>query len=297
MTEIIDTVQLQELDDALVDLYEITINGITLYLFNEFEEGVTSIQFNEKESPYTAIEYVAFPLEVTGIEHAGDGAPARPTLTMANVISLIVALGEEDAEIAQDLVDIGVTKNEDLLGARVTRRRTLAKYLNVAGAPVEFPSQSFIIDRVASENNIITSFELASPFDLEGVQLPSRIVVGKYCSWKYQGATETRPFGGCTWPQNSKSIFFNVEDNTVLTGYTTYSSGTSYSENATVFYDNKIWEATRPSLGKRPDLSAAFWKRIDSCPKTVTACKTRFEYGRDDRVPLPFGGFPGTRKF
>ena len=55
MTEIIDTVQLQELDDALVDLYEITINGITLYLFNEFEEGVTSIQFNEKESPYTAI--------------------------------------------------------------------------------------------------------------------------------------------------------------------------------------------------------------------------------------------------
>ena len=163
MTEIIDTVQLQEIGDALVDLYEISINGVTLYLFNEFEEGVQSINFNDKNSPYTAREYVAFPLEVTGIEHAGDGAPARPTLTMANVISLVLALGQEDEEIASDLLDIGILKNEDLLGARVTRRRTLAKYLNSTGAPVEFPSQSFIIDRVSSENNVVVSFELARP--------------------------------------------------------------------------------------------------------------------------------------
>jgi lambda family phage minor tail protein L len=304
MTEIIDTVQLQEVGDSLVDLYEIQIRGEadkTIYLYNELEGGTNSVYFNAKEGPsYTVREYIAFPLELTGIEYNSDGAAARPTLAMANVLSLVTALALEDSQIGEALDAIAITKNQDLLGSKVTRRRTLAKYLSSptggGTVPIEFPSQTFILDRVSSENNIFVQFEVASPFDLEGVVLPSRVVVGKYCPWKYQGATAAEPMGGCTWPQNSNNVFFTA-DNTLITGVATYSSITNYSEGAQVEFGNRIWQALRASTGKQPDNFPVFWKRIDVCGKTITSCKIRFENGLTQRVPLPFGGFPGTRKF
>jgi phage-related protein len=216
---------------------------------------------------------------------------------MANIIALATYVAQEDSEIAEDLAEIGVTKNEDLLGSRITRRRTLGKYLSSSSgggsAPVEFPSQTFILDRVSSENNVIVTFELASLFDLEGIQLPNRFVVGKYCSWKYQG--EEDGFGGCTWPKNSNNLFFRA-DNSIITGVLNWVSASSYVTDAEVKYDNKIWKAIRASSGKIPDKSPAFWTRIDSCPKTLSGCKVRFEY-EDKGTPLPFGGFPGTKKF
>jgi lambda family phage minor tail protein L len=297
MTEIIDTVQLQELDDALVDLYEIEIGTTTVYLYNELSGGTQSVYFNAKDSPHAANEYIVFPLEVAGIEYSGDGAPARPTLTMANIMSFIAYASQEDINIAEELAELGITKNEDLLGSRITRRRTLAKYLSSSSGggtpPIEFPSQTFILDRVSAENNTIVSFELASLFDLEGIQLPSRFVVGKYCSWKYQG--EEDGFGGCTWPKNSNNLFFR-ENNTLITGTLNWLSTSTYAEAAEVKYNNKIWRAVRASSGKIPDKFPAFWARIDSCPKTLSACKVRFQY-EDAGTPLPFGGFPGTRKF
>jgi lambda family phage minor tail protein L len=303
MTEIIDTVQLQEVGDALVDLYEIQVKGNpnnTLYLFNELEEGITSIYFNTKESPHTAKEYNAFPLELTGIEHSGDGAPARPALSTANILSLVTVLALEDSQIGEDLDALAITKNEDLLGSRITRRRTLAKYLSSSTGggtlPIEFPSQTFIVDRISSEDSLFVQFELASPFDVEGVKLPNRVVVGKYCSWIYQGASRPEnKIGGCNWPQDSNNVFFNIKNELITAS--NYSPTTTYAIGATVKYDNKIWKAIRPSLNKQPDNFPPFWERIDVCAKTITACKTRFEHGKDSREPLPFGGFPGTKKF
>ena len=46
----------------------------------------------------------------------------------------------------------------------------------------------WFIDRIAEKTPTHITFELASPFDLAGVSVPARAVVGKYCSWEYQGA-------------------------------------------------------------------------------------------------------------
>ncbi len=45
MTEIINTVQLQEVGDSLVDLYDLKIGSETVYLFGGLEDGTTSVWF------------------------------------------------------------------------------------------------------------------------------------------------------------------------------------------------------------------------------------------------------------
>ena len=52
------------------------------------------------------------------------------------------------------------------------------------------------------------TFELAAPFDLAGIKLPRRVVIGGACPWKYQGAsttlTEANKEGGCSWRLDNK---------------------------------------------------------------------------------------------
>jgi lambda family phage minor tail protein L len=59
--------------------------------------------------------YEAFPIQVEGFEFNGGGQVPRPRLRVANVTGSITAL---------------VLSYQDLVGARITRKRTLAKYLD-----------------------------------------------------------------------------------------------------------------------------------------------------------------------
>jgi len=152
--------------------------------------------------------YYGFPIALEGLDISNDGAHSRPTLTIANVESLLRtsstfqnAFNSQRAEVAgatgSGLPDF---KLDNLVGKKVTRRRTLEKYLkmsagrstDVASATdiIELPKAVFIIDRISSKTNLMVTLELASPFDLSGLRVPRREVVGKYCSWIYKGKKE-----------------------------------------------------------------------------------------------------------
>jgi lambda family phage minor tail protein L len=90
-----------------------------------------------------------------------------------------------------------VRDNEDLVGAKFTRRRTFVKYLdavnfsggNASADPnVFFADEIWYIDRKASENGIFIEFELASAMDLTNVKLPKRQVTQNICAWQYRSA-------------------------------------------------------------------------------------------------------------
>ena len=122
--------------------------------------------------------------------------------------------------------------------------------------PVEFPRQTWVIDRVEQESALEISFELASPFATEGLVLPYRVVGHNACPWQYQGAspskTQANRRGGCTWHEENKyritedstttiyTVKVNEDDEYIVpstTSFTTYSSGTkaanSYHKNTT----------------------------------------------------------------
>ena len=181
MTELIQTVQLQEIGDSLIDLFEITLpSGTIFYAMSGLESpGATpteddNIYFPPKDGS-TPNEYVAIPIQIQGLEVSSSGTQSRPTLSMANIPVLSKAItanadGVDDEELLYNILeDEGITRNLDLVGAKVVHRKTLLKYTyrvtDVAGwsntVPTEFPTTQWYIDRVAGENNVVVSFELA----------------------------------------------------------------------------------------------------------------------------------------
>lgn len=84
----------------------------------------------------------------------------------------------------------------DLVGARVVRKRTLARFLDavnfVGGNPAADPNESFgdeiyYVNQKTREDFEVVEFELATRMDVEGVQLPRRQVIRNTCPWRYRG--------------------------------------------------------------------------------------------------------------
>ena len=337
MTDLIDTVQLQEIDDAIIELFDITLpayegqTATTVHLFNGLDAGIDSIWFPPRAGVNATLnEYSAFPIQMEGLSTSATGAQARPTLTTANLPSLIGGQSSNETILIDILEDGGFTKNSDLIGTRVEYRRTLlskAFSASGTGTAIEFPAQIFVIDRVSAENSISVAFELTSPIDLEGLQLPNRVVIGRYCPWKYQGRVSAVPDdGGCTWPldgvfgthsyidANDNAIttanterFYRIDDSLISTTSAWSSTTTTYTTGNLVHTINgshkRIWEAIRPiPVNKNPDTNPFYWKRIDVCGKRLSSCKIRYQGNSNDTnlntaVPLPFGGFPGARTY
>ena len=95
---------------------------------------------------------------------------------------------------------------------------------------------------------------------------------------------------------------------------TTYYAYTDDRYNDFVRYTSggltKLWKAKKTSVGQTPGFGE-YWEPGDVCSKTLTGCKMRYGFdpisvgtasstgkGKPStEVVLPFGGFPGSRKF
>lgn len=323
MTDIIPAVQQQSIDDSLVDLFELTISGLsTLYLTSGLDVNDKNLYFPTEDGT-SLNEYIAIPISMSNMELKSDGPQNRPTLTVANLISLGRGIannadGDSDETLwATILQDAGLTKPEDLVGSSVVYRRTLLKntyrQTDVAGwtttLPKEFPPSKYLIDRVLGEQSTIVSFELTSPFDVEGVKIPGRIIIGKYCPWEYQGiAIRGDESSGCTWSykESEQANFYDIDDQ-IITKPSAYSNASSYSvgdlasTTDAVTDRYRIWRCINPKpagISADPRTNPGYWERHDLCGKTLSACKVRFQGPNEVRnIPLPFGAFPGTKKF
>lgn len=169
---------------AIIELFEMqldsTLHGsTTLY---RFHPGV-----NEKDNNdiiWNGNVYQRYPVEMEGFEYTGSGQLPRPKIRISNALNLITA--------------VLLTLPDGLEGAKVTRIRTLARYLdavnftgnvNPYGTPdptAEFPREIYYVDRKTVENRAIVEFELAAIFDLAGVRAPKRQCLSNICQWVYK---------------------------------------------------------------------------------------------------------------
>ncbi len=130
---------------------------------------------------WQGVTYVRYPVRATGFEWKARGALPHPRLAVANVIDIVSAMCHQYS---------------DLVGCPVTRKRTLARYLDAAnfanGNPFANPADHFNDDLFAVNQKVresldIVGFELAAPIDVEGVLLPRRQVVCNACPWRDRG--------------------------------------------------------------------------------------------------------------
>tara|TARA_Y100000361_G_C11083820_1_gene302584 strand:+ start:231 stop:824 length:594 start_codon:yes stop_codon:yes gene_type:complete len=173
--------QLQNLNGfTIIELFQIDlVSGVhysatdtsatTLY---RFHNGTNKIK---TDIVWDGNSYTPVACQAEGFETGDNTTMARPTLTFANVVGTFSTI----LEIINQ-----VTVFNDLQTATVTRRRTLAQFLDninfssgsntygTADPTKELEQQQFLINKKIVENNQICSFELVNTIDFEELQLP-----------------------------------------------------------------------------------------------------------------------------
>ena len=238
-TEIVEHVQKQEIDSAVINLWELQLKGDEYAHFHDgVEVDLSTVQFRDREDSSIINSHDALPVAAEGFEVQSDGPSQRPTISFANVLS---TFGD-----ALQLSDGTVLTNKEIIGKKLYRRRTLYKYTygqsgDSPDRSIEYPIQMYFVDRIADETPEIITFELASGFDLAGIMTPRRVITGNSCSWVYTGASSDKlpaeRVGGCTWSEYGKipdrlgtiqTVYFNKKDEPIVhinTVEATYSSG------------------------------------------------------------------------
>lgn len=189
--------ELQKLaPNAVIELYELDAStfGGSVYYFHAGTNGLTQTVVWQGQ------EYQPYPVQITGFEISTGGQIPRPKMVVSNLSGIITAL---------------VLAYDDLLGAKITRKRTMQKYLdavNFAGGvnpdadpTAEFPDDIYYIERKTSENKSAVEFELSASFDVQGVKLPRRQIIQNICPWVYRGA-ECGYAGSNYWNANDQPV-------------------------------------------------------------------------------------------
>jgi len=161
--------------DAIVELFDLDLTPITGDAQDKFY-FTSSLKPDNVKIVWQGRTYEPLPILATGYERNTTGQIAQPSLTVANVLGTFSQV---------------ISSLDDLVGAKVTRRRTLGKYLDgevEADPSQEFPLDIFYIERKTAENALSITWQLASVLDLEGLQLPRRIITQNYCQWKYRSS-------------------------------------------------------------------------------------------------------------
>ncbi|GAP66832.1 hypothetical protein MBSD_n2147 [Mizugakiibacter sediminis] len=159
----------------LVELFEVDATAISgdLLRFHAYTQ-IGSIWWQGNE-------YSPWPITAEGFE-LQPSKPPVPMLTVANIDGSISAI---------------CLQYQDMVGAVVTRHRTLGKYLDAANfggtnptadPTQEMPPDKWFIERKAAETSTAVQFELSSALDFNGVQLPRRVIIAGQCPWVYRSA-------------------------------------------------------------------------------------------------------------
>ena len=150
----------------------------TVYLFHAGNNMKDSGDIIWQSNTYTRM-----PCKAEGFKYTGKGKLPRPTISFSNLLGTITAI----IQLTNNATILPFT---DLAGAKVTRRRTLARFLDEANFPsnvnpykvgsvdptAEMPQEIYFIDRKVVENRDIVQFELVSTFDLIGIGAPKKLV-------------------------------------------------------------------------------------------------------------------------
>jgi lambda family phage minor tail protein L len=186
----------------VVDLYTVDISVLlppgsteqAIYRFCNWS------QVNGNDVSYQGNTYTALPLEANGFERNTSGQLERPNITFANIGLAITAL---------------TNTYDDLIGASVSRIRTLTTYLD--GQPGADPDaywgpDEWIIEQKTNETKLAITFQLAVAFDLEGRSLPARRLLREQCQWTYRSNIGCHYNGSNYWDVNDNSVGSLAQD-------------------------------------------------------------------------------------
>lgn len=185
---------------ALVELFVIDATAIGGSV-NRLTSNTNSLRASVV---WQGVTYTPFPIEAEGFEFSGKGSLPRPKVRVSNITGAMSTLAAAFG---------------DMLGAKFTRKRTFAKYLDAVNFPgginasadpsAAFPDDVYFVDQKVGENQVQVEWELSAAFDVAGVLLPRRVVVQNVCPWKYRVNDDS---SGCSY---AGTAYFDANDQPV----------------------------------------------------------------------------------
>lgn len=137
-------------------------------------------------------EYGGRPFGISAIERSSDGTPARPQLTLSNLDSKVSSMVLQYDGMSQAKVTIWI-----IPAASFGNENNGAEKL------------VYYIDRASTYDQMQVTFDLTNPYDLEGIQIPAR-VVQRGCPFAQRGWY--RSGKGCSYSGNK---YFDADGNPV----------------------------------------------------------------------------------
>ncbi len=237
-------VQQPDLGEFVV-LYMLDASGLggSYYYFTQsaHESAVVQWKRHPNDNRPGPADYSPIDIEAEGFEFSGQGQLPRPKFRISNVTLALMS-----AVIAWN----------DLLGAVVTRYRTLKKYLY--GQPgydpdAHFPEDVYVIERKTLQSKVMIEWELSSILDFQGQQLPRRKALRDYCTHRYR-----------VWDPNAEKFI--------------------YTHARCPYRGNRYYDAL--------DVEQAGHPELDRCGKRLSSCRLRFT----GKQPLPTTALPGLAR-
>lgn len=156
---------------------------VVLYKFDATSLGSTTYYFTQAAYESSAVTwqgniYTPIDVDAEGFELSGRGTLPRPKFRIANTTLAIAS---------------AVLTYNDLVGAVVTRYRTLRKYLDGepgADPTAYFPEDVYVVERKTAHNKTFIEWELSAYMDFEGKMIPRRQVLRDTCTRRYRYYTD-----------------------------------------------------------------------------------------------------------
>lgn len=295
-------VEMFVIDSRDIDNNRLPISEQLIHIHNYVSPELTPIYFDGQM-------YAAVPCEWKGGELKGDGTQQpRPRFNITNHKGYASRI---------------IRQANGMVGAKITRRRTFAKFLDEQTWPTQAPRWNtpdvndflaediFYVNKKVSETKDIVAFELVTALDLENVQLPRRKMFALSCGFQYRNGTGCgydgppvadygdKSFTNATNHSFSPGYGFSLTNRgkwsptaTYNQGHYVYLEGTSYNEDSSAlkrfYYVCKNNGIIGPN--SRPSIDRSNWIS-DNCSRRIQGCLWRF-----DAAILRFGGFPALSR-
>ena len=143
------------------------------YTPEEIMKAVESGTLPPKEIIFQGEAYGARPFGITGISFTSDGKAGKPELTLSNIDSQVSALIRSFNGMMQAKVTIWITPKEMIQSDGSVKDGAYRKLV-------------YYVERPSYCNKSIARFELTSPYDMDGIMIPSRITQS-VCYWAQRG--------------------------------------------------------------------------------------------------------------
>jgi len=285
-------IELFELDTTEIDGNRLPENQQIIRFHNFVSESFFPVYFADTK-------YIAVPIMFKNNELKGDGTTLpRPRLNIGN---------------ADGIVSYFMSQTDGLIGAKLTRRRTFARFLNGTtwglasnvnpiGSPdaeAALSEDIFFVEKIIMENKQVVEFELASSLELHKVKIPRRRMFANNCVFEYRNSTGCDYTGAPVADYGDKK-FDSTGYNLTLTDRGLWDSSASYDAGDYIYIESSFLKEDGSGAKRfyyvclengvtgaenRPAISNK-WK-LDMCSRKINGCLCRFT--KDN---LPFGGFP-----